>query len=426
MHKLLAATFAVAICGFASQSVSAEGLPPAKPAEVGFSSDRLDRLTRAMEHDIATGRRVGTVVAISRKGKTVYSTGFGHADRETGRKVMPNTIFRIHSQTKPIVSVGLLILMEEGYFSLNDPLAKHIPELAGLKVQDGLNTDGTFRLRPATRQPTMHDLMRHTVGWTGTVLDLYADPVSQKLAKGELKRPNNLGEIIKYLASEPLAYDPGTEWRYGPEHDVQAYLIEKFSGMKLADFLRTRIFEPLEMIDTSFDVSAHNLGRYTVMYAKQPDGSWKIFDPIDRSTYLAEASDPRGGTGLSSTAADQLRFGQMLLDGGELDGKRILSRKTVEMMLTDQLPPAVTGVKFGTKFIKPGERYGLGIGLYTDVAASGLIGSEGVAYWPGFGHTVMFIDRKEDMLIVALSQHYPSDHAWEDRVRTLAYQAITD
>ncbi len=272
----------------------------------------------------------------------------------------------------------------------------------------------------------MHDLMRHTVGWTGTVLDLYPDPVSQKLAKGELKRPNSLGGMVKYLSSEALAYDPGTEWRYGPEHDVQAYLIEKFSGMKLADFLRTRVFEPLGMTDTSFDVPAQKLGRYTVMYAKQPDGGWKAYDPIVGSTYLAEASDPRGGSGLSSTAADQLRFGQMLLNGGALDGKRVLSRKTVEMMLMDQLPASVSGVKFGSKFLKPGERYGLGIGLYTDVAASGLVGSEGVAYWPGFGHTVMFIDRKEDMLIVALSQHYPSDHAWEDRVRTLAYQAIAD
>jgi CubicO group peptidase (beta-lactamase class C family) len=316
--------------------------------------------------------------------------------------------------------------MEEGHFSLNDLLAKHIPELANLKVQDGLNPDGSIRTRAPARQPTMHDVLRHTTGWTGTVLDLFPDPVSQKLAKGELKRPANLGKLVTALASEPLAYDPGAEWRYGPEHDLQAYLIEKFSGLKLADFLRIRIFEPLGMIDTGFSLPQEKLARYPVMYAKKPDGSWTIFDPRQDSTYLADARDPRGGTGLTSTAADQMRFGQMLLNGGELDGKRILGRKTVDMMLMDQLPAAVRGVAFGRNIVSAGKRYGLGIGLYTDVAASGLIGSEGVAYWGGFSHTVMFIDRDEGMLILAMSQHQPADHAWEDRVRSLAYQAVVD
>lgn len=423
-------TIVTAIAAAISISITApafaQGLPQAKPAEAGLAADRLERLTRAMEHDIASGRRVGTVVAVTRKGKAIYHKAFGLADRETNQQMRPDSIFRLHSQTKPIVSAGLLILMEEGHFSLNDPLAMHVPELANLKVQDGLNADGSIRTRAAARQPTMHDVLRHTTGWTGTVLDLFPDPVSQKLAKGELKRPNNLGQLVTALASEPLAYDPGAEWRYGPEHDLQGYLIEKFSGMKLADFLRTRIFEPLGMIDTGFSLPPEKLGRYTVMYAKKPDGSWAVFDSRTDSAYLADARDPRGGSGLTSTAADQMRFGQMLLNGGELDGKRILGRKTVDMMLMDQLPASVRGVGFGPKFMKPGERYGLGIGLYTDVAASGLIGSEGVAYWPGFSHTVMFIDRKEDMLILAMSQHQPSDQSWGDRVRSLAYQAVVD
>lgn len=419
-------TIVTIISAAISFPVLAQGLPQAKPAEVGLASDRLDRLTRAMENDIANGRRVGSVVAVSRKGKVVYHKAFGLADREANQTMRPDSIFRLHSQTKPIVSAGLLILLEEGHFSLNDPLAQHIPELANLKVQDGLNVDGSIRIREASRQPTMHDVLRHTTGWTGLVLDRFPDPVSQKLAKGQLKRPDNLKQLVTALASEPLAYDPGTEWRYGPEHDLQAYLIEKFSGMKLAAFLQTRIFQPLGMIDTSFQLPPEKLPRFTVMYAKQPGGSWTVFDPKSASHYVADAGDPRGGSGLTSTAADQMRFGQMLLNGGELDKNRILSRKTVDMMLMDQLPASVRGVGFGPDFMKPGERYGLGIGLYTDVAASGLIGSEGVAYWPGFSHTVMFSDRKEEMLILAMSQHQPSDQTWGDRVRSLAYQAIAD
>ncbi len=421
---LLAAAAAIlSLCG---ASVHAQGLPEGNPAELGISAERLERLTRAMEHDAANGRRAGMVIAISRKGKMVYNQAFGFADIEAGEKMRTDHIFRLHSQTKPMISVGLLMLMEEGHFLLEDPLAVHIPEFAGLKLQDGLNADGTIKLKEPARQPTMHDVLRHTSGFPGGTLASFPDPVSQAAARRE-NWPEDMQGIVDELASMPLAYEPGSEWRYGAEHDLQAYLIEKFSGMPLEDFMRERIFEPLGMVDTFYRVPADKLDRYTAMYEGQGDGSFKILDPKRGGTYLAEADKaPRGGSGVSSTAADQLRFGQMLINGGELDGVRLLGRKTVEMMLTDQLPPEAIDVHFEPTDIRPGIRYGLGIGLYTDVAASGLIGSQGVAYWSGFAHTVTYIDPAEDMQIAIFTQHRPKDNPWLSRVRTLAYQALVD
>jgi CubicO group peptidase (beta-lactamase class C family) len=237
---------------------------------------------------------------------------------------------------------------------------------------------------------------------------------------------DDLPARMQAIGKLPLMYEPGTDWRYGPEHDIQAYLVEKLSGMPLQDYLQARVFGPLKMTDTAYRLPPEKLGRLTVMYGPDGSGGLKVYDDPRNSEYLREHWRHRGSTGLISTARDELRFGQMLLNGGELDGARVLSRKTVEMMLSDQLPAGVTTVGFAPGVTFPGMRYGLGMGVMGDVAASGRLGSPGTADWPGFGSTDMLVDRKEQLVVVAFNQFYPTDMNWLYRVQTQVYQALVD
>jgi len=415
----LAALAAAAVGGAAF----AAELAPAKPEAVGLSSERLERLDAAVQADVASKRNAGAVVLVVRRGKVAHFKAYGMADAEKGVPMRPDSLFRLYSTTKPMVSVGLLMLYEEGKFQLTDPVEKYIPEFAKLQVYDGMK-DGQMVLRPPARKPTMQDVMRHTAGFPGGILAAYPGPV-EKLWTAATFDPD-LGPRMRQIAELPLLYDPGQDWRYGPEHDVQAYLIEKLSGMPVETFLRERLFEPLKMHDTAFSVPPEKMGRYTVMYAPDGAGGLKVFDQPATSEYLADARHPRGSSGLSSTASDAARFGQMLLNGGELDGVRILSRKTVEMMTSDQLPTQVKGVGFFPNTVSGGLRYGLGIGVLADVAASGRLGSAGTFGWPGYGTTDLEVDPKEQMVMVVFTQRNPTDMAWVYRVETLTYQAVAD
>jgi CubicO group peptidase (beta-lactamase class C family) len=283
-----------------------------------------------------------------------------------------------------------------------------------------------FVTRPPARKPTIHDLFRHTTGFAGEILALYDGPVEKRLMS--LPPPKTLQDVVDRMAAVPLVYEPGTQWRYGLEHDIQAYLIEKFSGVPVDEFLRRRLFEPLSMTETFYAVPPSLAERYTSMYELDGRGGAKLLDDGIEGQYATQArAFARGGTGLSSTASDQLRFGQMLLNGGQLDGVRILSRKTVEMMLSDQLPPEVPYVSFGPGTdLFPGYRYGLGIAVMGDVARSGTVASAGTANWAGFANTDLFIDPTEDMLILVWTQSRPGDYRWMYGVRTLAYQALAD
>ena len=403
----------------------AEGLPRADPESVGLSSERLQRIDAAIARDLAEGRKVGAVVAVARHGKLAYLKAFGLANREREVPMRTDSMFRLYSETKPLVSVGLLMLYEEGRFSLSDPLEMYIPAFAGLRVFDRVEGGRTVTRAPA-RKPTIHDLFRHTTGFAGEIMALYDGPVEQQLMA--LPPPASLQQWVDRMAAVPLAYEPGAEWRYGPEHDIQAYLIEMFSGMPVDRFLRTRLFEPLGMTETFYAVPPSFASRYTAMYELDGKGGAKLTDAGSDGPYASGArAFARGSTGLSSTAQDQLRFGQMLLGGGQLGGVRILSRKTVELMLSDQLPKEIGGVSFGpgTDFF-PGYRYGLGIAVVGDVARSAMPGSVGAANWAGFANTDLFIDPAEDMLILVWTQSRPGDYPWMYRMRTLAYQALAD
>jgi CubicO group peptidase (beta-lactamase class C family) len=403
----------------------AQGLPEAVPESVGLSSERLERIDAAIAHDLAEGSKVGAVIAVARHGNLAYLRAFGSASRERGMPMGTDSLFRLYSETKPLVSVGLLMLYEEGRFALTDPLEMHIPEFAGLQVLDGIEGE-QFVTRPPTRKPTIHDLFRHTTGFAGEIFALYDGPVEKRLMS--LPPPTSLQDIVDRMAAVPLVYEPGTQWRYGLEHDVQAYLIEKFSGLPVDEFLRRRLFEPLGMTETFYAVPSSLAARYASMYELDGRGGAKLLDDGIEGPYATQArAFARGGTGLSSTARDQLRFGQMLLNGGQLDGVRILSRKTVEMMLSDQLPAEVPNVSFGPGTdLFPGYRYGLGIAVMGDVVRSGMLGSTGAANWAGFANTDLFIDPTEDMLILVWTESRPGDYRWMYRVRTLAYQALAD
>jgi CubicO group peptidase (beta-lactamase class C family) len=334
-----------------------------------------------------------------------------------------DSVVRIYSSTKPMVSVALLMLYEEGRFQLTNPLDRYIPEFADLRVFDGMDGGG-MRLRAPSRKPTIQDAFRHTVGFPGGNLRAYDGPVERTWLAAPL--PTELAPRVLAIARLPLAADPGTQWRYGPEHDVQAYLVEKLSGMSVEAFLRQRLFQPLGMTDTGFSPAPGTLSRLAVMYGPDGKGGLKVYDDSHASAYVRQAQHPGGSSGLVSTARDELRFGQMLLNGGELDGVRILSRKTVELMLSNQLPASITTVGFGPAVTFPGMGYGLGIGVINDVAASGRMSTKGAAEWPGFGSTDLLIDPKEQMVIVTLDQFYPTDMAWIYRIQTLAYQALID
>lgn len=403
----------------------AAGLPRAKPEAVGLSGVRLARIDAAISRDLAEGSKAGAVVAVARHGKLAYLKAYGLARREGEVPMRTDSFFRLFSETKPMISVGLLMLYEEGRFALTDPLDMYIPEFAGLKVFDRLEGERMVT-RPARRKPTVQDLFRHTVGFPGAVLEAYGGPVEKAMIA--LPPAKNLQDIVTQMAGLPLAYEPGTDWRYGPEHDIQAYLIEKLSGMPVEQFLRTRLFEPLAMKETFYTVPAAAAQRYTAMYEFNGKGSAKVTDPgLDGPYAGAARAFQKGSSGISSTAEDQLRFGQMLLNGGQLDGARILSRKTVELMLSDQLPREVRQVSFRPDMNSfPGYRYGLGIAVVGDVAESGMPGSVGAANWAGFANTDMFVDPKEDMLIIAWTQSRPGDFRWMNKVRSLAYQALVD
>jgi CubicO group peptidase (beta-lactamase class C family) len=406
-----------------SVNATAAELETARPEAAGMSAERLARLDAAMQADAAAKRNAGSVVLIARKGKIVHLKAYGLADTATGAPMRTDSLFRLYSTTKPMVSVGLMILYEEGRFQLTDPVEKYIPEFAKLQVYDG-EKDGRMALRAPVRKPTMLDVMRHTVGFPGTALPAFNGPVERVWMAATF--PPDLEGKIRKIAELPLLYDPGEQWRYGPEHDVQAYLIETLSGTTVDRFLKQRLFDPLKMRDTFYAPPPEDLGRYPVMYAADGSGGLKVYDDPKASAYLADAKHPKGGSGLSSTAYDVARFGQMMLNGGELDGVRILSRKTVEAMVSDQLPAKATGIAYGPANSWPGMRYGLGIGVMEDVAASARLGSKGSFGWPGFGTTDMLVDPKEEMVVVTFSQRFPSDMQWIYRAETLVYQSIAD
>ncbi len=392
-------------------------IPRAEPAEVGLSQERLDRITRDLEGSVAEGRIAGVIGVLARKGRIAYWEKVGMADREAGKPMADDAIFRIYSMTKPIVGVALMTLYEEGKFSLRDPVKKFIPELGGLEVM----IDG--KLVPAKREMTVQDLMRHTSGMTYGVFGESA--VDEMYNDADLLGGNrDVAEFVTKLARLPLKHQPGSAWEYSVSVDVQGRLIEVLSGQDLAAALQERVFGPLEMRDTSFRISAEKAGRFAQVYQRSEDKQGIVPSPKSRSAgYYEDSRWYSGGGGLVSTARDYLRFCQMLLNGGVLDGQRILSRKTVDLMTLDHLPGAVSA----SSILRNGYGFGLDFAVHVDPVRSGLNGSVGEYNWSGLAGTAFWIDPAEELIGLYMIQALPPrlGETWT-RFKRMAYQAIAD
>jgi CubicO group peptidase (beta-lactamase class C family) len=394
----------------------AQQAPPILPQSAGFSAERLRRLDDFLEAQIAQKHKAGTLVLIARHGEVVHLKAAGVSDIDAAKPMRTDAMFRLYSMTKPITSVALLTLYEQGKFQLTDPLEKYIPAFRNVKVFAGLGADGKMILEEPKRKITLQDVFRHTAGFT---YGYFSDtPVDQayRAAGIAYDKVGSVKELVDKLATMPLLYQPGERWVYSFSHDVLAYLVEYFSGMRFDDYCRKTVFEPLGMKDTVFGVPPDRAARYATSYSLDSAGTLTA-DSARNDTYARFADHPFGGSSLASTASDYLLFAQMLLNGGELHGVRILGSKTVALMTSDNLPP-------NTASWADGIRYGLGVSVLVDPAQLGNLGSRGQFGWNGYASTSFIIDPKEALIALLFTQYTPTDSSFLSEFQTLVYQAI--
>lgn len=402
---------------------TAKDLPTIDPNTAGLSSDGLARLDAAMLKAAADREIPGGVVLVGRRGGIAHLSNFGMADRDTQRPMRHDDIFRIYSMTKPVVSVALLTLYEEGRFQLDDPLELYIPEFKDLKVFAGVDENGEMILEEPKRKPTIRDAFRHTVG---VGAGGGPEPVAKLYTERRIwvNSMDSLKQQMELLGTVPLLFHPGEQWLYGYGHDIQAYLVEHFSGMPIDEYLQERIFAPLGMEDTGYRVPPAKRGRVASLHDVPEETP--AFPAVDMrpSTYERFAEHPFGTLGLWSTAIDYARFAQMLLNYGELEGVRILGKKTVELMASNHLPPEVGTLEAaqGT----PGTGYGLGVSVQLDVAADGNLSSRGAFGWSGAATTHFIVDPEEDLIAILMMQKAPYDQRMIKMFQTLVYQTIAE
>ncbi len=399
----------------------------------GFSQARLERLQAGMQGYIERGETPGVVTLVYRRGETADLRMLGVRDLQTGAPMTRDTIFRIYSMTKPITSVAALILVEEGRLRLNEPVAKWLPELE--KVMVLKRPAGPLAEVEALETPiTLRHLLTHT---SGLAYDFTAEgPLRAALREKELTGASHKDmtpdEFMRRLGALPLHHQPGTRWHYSLATDVLGILVERAGGMPFAGFLQTRIFEPLGMKDTAFQVPEEKRGRFSVNYYVDPEsGELKVLDHPERSVFSEPPAYASGGGGLVSTIDDYLRFSRMLLDGGTLEGVRILSRKTVQLMTSSALTPEERdpgNVDARTRRAFAGQTFGLGVRVVEDIGLASGIGSPGAHGWGGAAGTLYFIDPQEELVaifmtqVMGLGENTPIRQDFE----TLVYQAIDD
>ena len=388
--------------GLAATLLPAQDIKVVAPESVGISSTRLARLDREMQNYIDQGKLAGIIVLVARHGSIVHHKAFGMADIESGKKMRTDHLVRMYSMTKPITSTALLMLYEEGKFQLTDPLEKYIPAFRGVKVFAGLDENGRMKYEEPKRKINIHDVFRHTAGFSYGFGDSPVDKAYQE-AGINFETMNSLKEFVDKLATVPLLYHPGEQWVYSVAHDVQAYLVEYFSGMPFGQFVKEKIFQPLGMKDAVFGVPKEYIGRYTTNYGPAEGGGLRAIDKPESSNYARFTGTPFGGLSLSSTAMDYFLFSQMLLNKGKLGDVRLLGKKTVELMTANNLPAGIEDIGG----VSPGSGYGLGVGVLKSPAQSGNLGSEGQFGWGGAASTSVIIDPEEDMVSIFLTQYMP-------------------
>lgn len=398
-----------------------EALVATPPADLGFSEARLERLSSALGGYVRDQKFAGSVTIVLRDGKIAYEEAFGRRDISANDAMRTNSIFRIASQTKALASSATMILQEEGRLLISDPVSRFLPEFAETTVAVP-DDDGGYSIVPAVREITIRDLLTHTSGYdygTGVAQNLWAEAGIQGYYFSDRDEP--VRETVRRMAALPANAQPGNEWVYGYSTDILGAVLEVAAGEPLDELFETRLFEPLGMVDTHFYLPQGKRDRLAILYG-QFDGELKRAPEEGLSGQGAFVSGPRrsfsAGAGLLSTARDYARFLQMILNGGELDGVRIMSRKSVELMSVSHL---------GDVDFEPGTGFGLGFSVVEDVGARGIHGSVGELGWGGAYHSTYWIDPAERLVVVHLTQLRPADNVDDHEVvRSLVYSALVD
>ncbi|KQU00913.1 serine hydrolase [Methylobacterium sp. Leaf469] len=397
---------------------------------VGLCPDRLGRIDGWMERLVADGKLAGLSVMVARAGKTAYFRTHGLADIAREKPFAPDTIARIYSMTKPLTSVAVMMLYEEGRFQLDDPITRFLPDFSDMRVLTGGNRV-KFDSEPAQRAITIRDLLTHTSGLTygfmeATLVDgLYRQ---NGVDFGEAQT-DSLATVVERLARQPLLAQPGAEWNYSVATDVLGYLVAVVSGQDFAEFMRERVLAPLGMLDTDFFVPPDKVERFAANYSLFRERSLKLYDDCVGSRFARPPVVASGGGGLVSTAGDYMRFCRFLLARGELDGVRLLGRKTVDLMLTNHLGGdlAAMGQPRFSETAYTGIGFGLGFSVMLDPARAQIVGTPGEAAWGGLASTAFWVDPAEDLAVVLLAQLIPSSALPIRReLRVLIYTALVD
>jgi CubicO group peptidase (beta-lactamase class C family) len=411
---------------FVATTSWAQDLPTAKPETVGLLSERLERIGTEVQRSIDDHRIAGAVTLVMRHGQVAWLKAQGMADREAGKPMRTDSMFRICSMTKPITSLAVMMLYEEGHFLLEDPVSKYLPEFKNPKVFMKPASGEPYSI-PATREITIRDLLRHTSGltyhWNADLGPLYR---KADVPSGLLPYDGTIEDGVRRLAGIPLLFNPGDRWEYSLGVDVLGRLVEVVSGKPLDVFFRERIFAPLGMTDTYFYPPESKVNRLATAYTYYADKGLSRFPdtPITEGSVVYSADYPirgpkklfSGGAGLVSTAQDYARFCRMMLEGGKAGNTRLLSRKSVELMTHDQLGK-----------VSADQSFGLGFGVDGGKSPLSELGSDGAYNWGGFFYTAFSIDPKEQMIVIFMGQLHPTGELRLDReVHTLAYQAIGD
>ena len=418
------------------------------PEKAGFSASRLSRIGAVMQDYVDQNKLAGVVALAARRGKIAYCERFGMMDVEAAKRMQFDTIFRIFSMTKPITTVALMMLYEEGRFQLHDPVSKFIPGFADVKVFAGATENG-FKVTELEREITIWHLLTHTAGLT---YNFFTDsPVDAMYLEADFRRTDRtVEEVIHEIVKLPLVYQPGAAWRYSMATDVIGYLVKVISGMTLDVFFKDRILGPLGMEDTDFYVPGNKLDRFAALYGPAKDGGIELLDAPATSQYTKMPRFLPGGIGLVSTASDYMRFCQLLLNGGELDGTalafgnshsdgtalafgnshsdgvRLLGRKTVELMRSNHLPDELIPIRVQPHTLH-GCGFGLGFRVLVDAAQAGRLGSQGEFGWGGAASTSFFIDPKEELIGLLLTQLAPSRYyPIRNQFKVLVYQALVN
>ena len=430
LSRLALATSLSACLLASAPALRAADLPSASPQSQGLSAERLGRVRTLFQAEVDAGRMPGAVVLVARKGKIVHAEALGYQDKESGKPMKRDAIFRAYSMTKPMVSVLTMMLVEEGKLQLTDPVSKFLPAMATMKVLSN-PADGQSERVPAARQITIHDLLRHTSGLS------YAEFSRQPAIKGPYLEAGLFSnevqgqwimltpeQQVNALAKAPLLWQPGTTWEYSLSTDLLGRVLESISKKTLGELLQEKLLQPLGMKDTSFVVPASKVSRLAEPLRTDPLTGQPYYLVLDVTRAMGNDS---GGAGISTTGDDYLRFCQMLLNGGTLDGRRYLSRATVALMTSDHL-----GTKIATP-VQPGEllmgvqgyTFGLGFMVRQGAGIAGVHGSEGDYAWGGYGGTFFWVDPKEQLIGLLMSQTPGASRQYYRRmIKTLVYQAL--